>query len=60
MKKWQSILAQLGILVATGLVSTQVHDDSAKGLALAGIGTLSAFVSHKTSESKPDGTPVNK
>ncbi len=55
MKKWQSILISIGLLIGAGYANN-IKDEAVKNAALAGITALGGYVAKKTSEANPDGT----
>lgn len=55
MKKWQSILISIGLVLGAGYAN-QIQDEAAKNAVLLGITTLGGYIAKKTSESNPDGT----
>lgn len=59
MKKWQSILINLGVLFG-GYYASKIKDAALKDTILAGAAVVSAATTNKTSNSNPDGTPAQQ
>lgn len=58
MKKWQSILAGIGITTAAGFIKGYIPDPTLQLAAAAGLAGLAAAVNNATSNSNPNGTPA--